>query len=393
MKRQLGRLRRGVFAALLLGLGAFFAPLPASAVTHVADWDAFDSLMEETVATRPDVIYPPFESTFTHTMGLRTFDPGGFPNLTNTPPAKSVGDVPVWMLHTVETNGWFLTASGGMAVHSNAVIAYDAEAWARAKYGNPPPWIAADPSLLEEWCFLRRRERVEMSLFLVPESQWDDYIAALVAAMAGTPPPGIPAPVPPADPSRVAFARVAPSPSGTFGFDLYTPGNLPVDLFSKTNLLTSPLWSYAGTVQAVAPFTPSAVTAPHATLFLHAARGDLDSDGDGIPDGMERLHFGTNPLLWDSSGDGLSDWMKIYRYGLEPLLRDTDGDGYGDDEELLAGTDPTQTSPGATSGAIRFYRDADDRVTAVYAGTDGGAATATVTPAGNPSSLQERSAP
>jgi hypothetical protein len=60
-------------------------------------------------------------------------------------------------------------------------------------------------------------------------------------------------------------------------------------------------------VQAVAPFTPSAVAAPHATLFLHAARGDLDSDGDGIPDGMERLHFGTNPLLWDSSGDGLSE--------------------------------------------------------------------------------------
>ena len=110
---------------------------------------------------------------------------------------------------------------------------------------------------------------------------------------------------------RDAFARVSVITADTFNFDLYTPGDLPVDIFSKTNLAGGPLWSYAGTVQAAAPFTPAAVLAPHPALFLHAARGDIDSDGDGIPDGMELLHFGTDPALWDTCGDGLSDWEEI----------------------------------------------------------------------------------
>lgn len=48
-----------------LGLGVLLAPLPAAAVMHVTDWGDFDTLMEETVTTRTDVIYPPFELTFT----------------------------------------------------------------------------------------------------------------------------------------------------------------------------------------------------------------------------------------------------------------------------------------------------------------------------------------
>jgi hypothetical protein len=392
--RQLGRPRHGFYAiCLMAALGAVSAPLPAAAVEHLDNWDAFDVLIETSIATRPDIIYPPGDVAFTHTLCMRTFDASGFPGLTNTPPARHAGDVPVWTLHTVETNGWFLTASGGMVIHSNAVTAYDGEAWVRSRYGSPPRWITGDPVRLAEWYLDRRRERIGMSLAVVPEAQWNAYRAAMAAAAAGHPPPGAPAPVPPADTNRVAFALVAPSDPGRFGFTLYTPGDLPVDIFTRTNLAAGPLWNYAGTVQAAAPFTPAAVAAPHAALFLLSARGDIDTDGDGIPDGMELLHFGTDPLLWDTSGGGISDWVKIYRYGLDPLLRDSDGDGYPDDEELLAGTDPAQATPGAASGAIRYYRDADDRVTAAHTGMDGGAATAAPTPAGNPAVLQERSAP
>lgn len=367
---------------------------PASAqVATLGSWSAFDALVDTVVANRPDAFYPPGDHAFTHEVGHCAFDPAGFPGLTNTPPHRTVGDVPVWRLLTVETNGWFATESGGTAVHSNAVAAYDAGAWARAKYGAPLPRTAADPERLAEWYRLRRRDRVAMSAVLVASDRWDGYRAALAAAMAGSPPAGAPAPVPPADTNRVAFARVAPSPDGALGFDVYAPGDIPVDVFCATNPAPGAAWTYAGRLAASSPFTPSSLPASGPRLFLNLARGDLDTDGDGIPDGVETLRFGTDPLLADTSGDGLSDWLKIYRFALDPLLRDTDGDGYADDEELLAGTDPALAEPGPSAASVRYYRDADDRVTAAYAGTGGGAAAAAPTPAGNPSSLQERSAP
>jgi len=392
MPNLLQRIHVSISLTFLIEVAVLSVPLNAVAVNQVDDWNAYDLRLEEAVATRPDAFYPPFERTFTHTMGLWTFDPAGFPGLTNTPPLKLVGDVPLWSLQTVETNGWFVTSSGGTIIHSKSVAPYDALHWTREKYGNPPPWFAGDPTRLAEWYFLRRRERIEMSVSLVPQARWAEYVAALVAAAAGLPAPGVPGPVLPADTNRVAFARIGMSAAGSLGFDLYTPGDLPVDIFSKTNLLDGLRWHYAGTVQASAPFTPSALAPPHTTLVLHAARGDIDSDGDGIPDGMEILHFGTNPHLWDSSGDGLSDWIKIYRYGLDPLQRDSDGDGYPDAEELLAGSDPTTPNPGA-HGSVRYYHDEDDRLTGSYVGADGEATTTRLTPAGNPLKLQERGQP
>ncbi len=102
----------------------------------------------------------------------------------------------------------------------------------------------------------------------------------------------------------------------------------------------------------------------------------VDSDGDGLPDDLERA-IGTNPLSVDTDGDGFSDLLE-YRFrtsGFDPLnpddadcalpddrgdtdgdgvlnceerflgtsrfLADTDGDGLPDGVELRAGTDPT----------------------------------------------------
>lgn len=393
MQRQLGRLRRGLCAARCLGWLSL--ALPAGAETYLADWDDFDTFVasEYGALSVSAPCYPPAEIQFGISHPPVSFDSAAFPALTNATPPRTLAGVPAWSLRIVETQDAFrvwIAYADGLPVRTNDVPTYDPEAWSRTAYGDPPGWLTGEN--LARWYRERARDRIEIGLTLIPVERFDEYLDNLRAAATNG--PAVPSgPVAPADANSVAFARVAPSSSGTFNFDLYTPADLPVDLFSKTNLLVGPLWNYAGTVQAVAPFTPSAVATPHATLFLHAARGDIDSDGDGIPDGMEMLHFGTNPILWDSSGDGLSDWKKIYRYGLDPLLRDSDGDGYGDDEELLAGTDPTQVTPGATSDAIRYYRDADDRVMAVYAGTEGGAATATLTPGGNPASLQERSTP
>ncbi|MFO7534146.1 MAG: hypothetical protein R6X19_00420 [Kiritimatiellia bacterium] len=377
-------------------LACLLAVTRAPAETHLSDWAAFDTFVESRYEALAEtaLVFPPDETArFGASLSFCSFDSAAFPELTNTPPQTLAG-VPAWTLRVIETQDaariW-RTLAAGISIHTNAVPAYDPAAWARTVYGEPPEWLAGDD--LARWYRERTRERIELNMTLIPADRCAEYLANLALAATNGLPPELAGPVLPADTNCVAFARVAiDSPPGFFAFDLYTPGDLRVDIFSKTSLSGNPLWRYAGTVQAVAPFTPVAVPAAPPTFFLHAARGDMDSDGDVIPDGMETLHFGTSPFLWDSSGGGLSDWRKIYQYGLDPLLRDTDADGFDDDEELLAGTNPAEYTPGA-GATVRYYYDDDGRVAGVYAGSAGGAANASATPAGNPASLRERSAP
>ena len=78
----------------------------------------------------------------------------------------------------------------------------------------------------------------------------------------------------------------------------------------------------------------------------------LDSDGDGVPDHIEREN-GTDPFNPDTDGDGLSDGDER-RYGTNPLNPDTDGDGLTDGEEIDLGTNPTE--PGCENQAVAASR-------------------------------------
>jgi hypothetical protein len=74
-----------------------------------------------------------------------------------------------------------------------------------------------------------------------------------------------------------------------------------------------------------------------------------NSDGDGLPDWWEMLHFGgaTN-AVWDADpdGDGLNN-LQEYQYGTDPNKWDTDGDGLSDYEEIFeTGTDPLVANDG-----------------------------------------------
>ncbi len=352
MHRRHGFARRAPWAAVRLL--CLFASLQASAETHLASWEEFYAYVESQYdeLTGSACLYPPSEARFTLSSPPLAFDSTAFAELTNSVAPRTLAGVPSWTMRVVETQVvtrvWVAHVEG-LPVRTNAVPAYDPESWSRSAYGTPPHWL--DGEELASWYRERARERIEVSLTLIPDERFDEYLSNLQASATNGPP--IPtAPVAPADSNRVAFARVAPVPPGTFGFDLYTPDDLPVDIFTKTNLLEGPLWDYAGTVLAAAPFTPAAVPTADGAFFLHAARGDIDNDGDGIPDGLEILHFGTNPALRDTCGDGLSDWEEIYRYGLNPLLRDSDGDGIDDGYEIAAavfrtsGGEPFDTSGG-----------------------------------------------
>jgi len=66
----------------------------------------------------------------------------------------------------------------------------------------------------------------------------------------------------------------------------------------------------------------------------------LDTDLDGIPDYMEDI-LGTDYLVLDSDSDGIGDGVEVFSYFIDPLKNDTDGDGILDAVELFTTfTDP-----------------------------------------------------
>lgn len=93
--------------------------------------------------------------------------------------------------------------------------------------------------------------------------------------------------------------------------------------------------------------------------------GQLDSDGDGLPDSMEAI-YKTDPANPDSDSDGYKDGNEVQngydpmsagtvrldsdkdglldneecKWGTDPLNPDTDGDGYKDGDEVKNGYDP-----------------------------------------------------
>lgn len=65
-----------------------------------------------------------------------------------------------------------------------------------------------------------------------------------------------------------------------------------------------------------------------------------DTDGDGLSDGDEIIHYGSSPVNPDSDYDGLSDYAEVMVYKTNPADPDTDGDGFADAQELADGSDP-----------------------------------------------------
>ena len=68
--------------------------------------------------------------------------------------------------------------------------------------------------------------------------------------------------------------------------------------------------------------------------LIYNAWKNRDSDGDGIPDEVEKK-YGTDPFKKDTDDDGTSDYEEIFVYGTNPLKSDTDDDGVDDYKEVF----------------------------------------------------------
>ncbi|MEI6514435.1 MAG: RHS repeat-associated core domain-containing protein, partial [bacterium] len=106
-------------------------------------------------------------------------------------------------------------------------------------------------------------------------------------------------------------------------------------------------------VHGLTQFTGLRISGGHASSFLDDIRvttnapGDIDTEGDGLPNDWELTH-GLDPEsssdLSDPDHDGLSN-LEEYRLGLDPQTPDTDGDGMSDGAEFARGY--SSTNPGA----------------------------------------------
>ena len=77
---------------------------------------------------------------------------------------------------------------------------------------------------------------------------------------------------------------------------------------------------------------------PTNTLMLY-----IDDDNDGLSNELE-AELGTSPEMVDTDLDGLSDGVEVNEYGTDPLSQDTDGDGILDATETSNDLDPLDAS-------------------------------------------------
>lgn len=80
---------------------------------------------------------------------------------------------------------------------------------------------------------------------------------------------------------------------------------------------------------------------------------DTDDDNDGLSD-IDEATYGSDPFVADTDGDNLTDGDEVNTHGTNPVLADTDSDGFNDDVEITAGSDPTDASsiPGEHTGDV-----------------------------------------
>ena len=322
---------------------------------------------------------PPSDKPVLISLGVFSFGGTVFSTTGETVPIDNEFGVPVWRVHLREVSGRFRATVGGVEVQTVSLPAYNADWWVESVYGTPPSWLTG--SALSDWYVQRDRARLELFMTLVPADRYSDYVAAMSQEESA---------LAPKDANRLTVRgfRANTSTNHLHYVNVRTPSEAIVNVLGATDL-SGTNWTFCGIGSFARGHSTAGLVASNRTYFVKLAEGTGDSDGDGISDILESMVYGTDPHRADTSGGGLTDGEKIFRYGLNPFVQDTDGDGYDDAEEVANGQNPTVTTPGADR-TIRYVYDEDDRLTGTYFGRGAGRTLTTLTPAGNPTSVEKK---
>ena len=122
------------------------------------------------------------------------------------------------------------------------------------------------------------------------------------------------------------FRSMAVDPAGEFAdFSVFTRG-LTTDLFLSdfsTNHGDASSWFHVGRYPGhtiLFDWRDAALPTSGGRVYL-AADATRDSDGDGLPDEMERRVYGTSPYLADTDGDGRPDGLEL-AWATDPFVAD-----------------------------------------------------------------------
>ena len=355
-----------------------------------AAWTARDAFVRG--GTRTEV--PPTEEPIVLSLGAVAIPVSMLPENGAGLATEMEQGVPVWRLHLREKEGLgshvFEAIVGGTPVELGVSPPfYPGESWVRAVYGEVPPWLDAEGRA--SWLAARARTRIEWYATLVAEGDWAVYEANRAADAAAVRGGGGGA-----DALEIAGIQVGGSEDETHRLSIASGAEEAAVRLLGSGDLVAGEWAYRGLALQRAGTGAAGVPAGRTTEFWMAVRGDEDSDGDGVPDVVERHVLGSDPARRDTTGSGLNDWEKVYRYGLLPTVVSTAEDGISDAEKVATGKDPAQpvsaSEATAAQTSIRYAYDEDDRLVGTWFGAGGGGITTGLSPAGNPETIRQRNA-
>ncbi len=339
---------RVTLVAVALTAGSFHRAVADTLET----WDDLDALVTNVYATMGfasgmSTLPPPAPMRVWQGLAPVPFDPAGLPGLTNGVAAVPLAGIDTWGVNVVETQlstrVWIYFGADGMVLRTNSAAELcDPDAWLTTRYGQPPAWLGG--AELADWIASRERARVSLHLRLVPADDFSILCDLLAACATNAVPPQANDPVAPADTNRLAFAGLLPRADEThLRFWLYAPqDHLPVDLFGSATRAPPSDWFHVGQLDATTPFTSWEMPDLGLSGFFLAARADIDTDGDRLPDAREWLLYGTDSTVADSDGDGLDDGNEVEQTDTDPGSPDSDCDGLDDGDEV----EQTDTDPG-----------------------------------------------
>ena len=309
------------------------AEIPPSLST----WTDLDSAVEDAYAglTNDCSVFPSGNGSYEISNGYYLFASGSeIESSTNFFRYSPRMGIPVWSVRITETQQlnrvWLYEGAGDAPFRTNNVPAdFDPEGWVGELYGESPGWLNATEE--DQWYAGRDRSRLRVTLSLIASNNWPLLEAEWQQALTNAAP---------TNSNRIAFTDIDLRENKLLSLQFYTPTNpIPVEIYSSSLLSTNGLWSFAGLLDARGPFDCWLASMDQKSFF-NAARGDIDSDGDGIPDGRESLVHGTSSALSDSDDDGLSDRAELYQYMTDPNLSDCDDDTIPDGWEVGGGMNP-----------------------------------------------------
>lgn len=340
-----GLIKTAIFLAVLSRL-AIGQPCLAQNYPSVTNFSDVEILVAEPWTNASlAMIMPPGNFSYHSDLGVITYQSTFAPDFMATLIPETNGAVELFPVMVIETNTsprqrFYLNAAGAMVYTSTVSISSYPQAFITNTFGVPPSYLSG--ANLTQWYSDRDPNRQIVRFELLSESNESAYVASLTNHLGTVVCDTSNIPILTYYSNDIAFVGGEVLSGGTYQYILHAPTNVPtLNVFLSTNLLTARGgWMWPSKLNHDADPLIGCATSGDSPVFLAADDAALDSDGDGLPDCLERRLYGTNPYAADTDGDGLTDGAEVMKWGCNPSLASTDGGNMTDSQKISSGLNP-----------------------------------------------------